>query len=446
VSIRDLHHEPSVGGIVLTLRDVTERRRLQREHEERTRVDPLTGLGNRLLFEDAVERAVLAPTVSGVLLVDVDDFRTVNDVFGRQVGDELLRAVGARLLACLDGSRTVARLDGDGFGVLVEGVGDALDVDALVGHVVDEFTAPFVVLGSTVTVRLAVGVATTDDADDAGQLLGRAGEALRAAKSRGRGHWCRYEAALHQEIVERTRLRTELADAIAGDGLVLRYRPIVELGSGRPDGFESVAGWPHPVGLTGIAEESGLVGPLGSWVLDRSIRDAVGWHHLFPDDPPHVSVRVSARQFRAPGFVEHVLTLINRHGLAPHLLTLAISGSLLLAEPDEVREDLSILRNAGLRISIDGFGAGNMSHLHRVPADVLKLDRSLVDTSRQYDLVAGIVRLARTLRLDVVAEDTGTATDRSLLHAIGCRYLIGHPMPADEVVPWLMAHLDLVPS
>jgi diguanylate cyclase (GGDEF)-like protein/PAS domain S-box-containing protein len=453
VSIRDLRHEPSVNGTVLTLRDVTDRRRLQHELERRAYVDPLTGLGSRLLFQDEVQRAAAAPTVTGVLLVDLDDFRTVNETFGHEPADELLRAVGARLVSAVADARTVARLGADEFGVLVEGATDAVQIDRLVAGLLDRFTTPFVILGSTLTVRVSVGVATTADTDDPGQLLSRAGVALRTAKAAGKGRWRRYEAALHREILDRAQLRTELEHAIAADQLVLYYQPIVELDTGRAAGFESLVRWQHPErgllppgAFIDLAEESGLIGALGARVLERAVREAVGWQETLPE-PPYVSVNVSARQFRTPGFVEHVLTLISRYGLAPHLLTLEITESLLLADPEQVREDLSILRSAGIRVSIDDFGTGysSLSYLHQVPADVLKLDKSFVDTMsvsiRQYDLVAGIVHLARTLRLDVVAEGIETTTERTLLSGTGCAYgqgyLIAKPMPAEEVVPWL---------
>ncbi|GIJ55067.1 GGDEF domain-containing phosphodiesterase [Virgisporangium aurantiacum] len=397
-AIRDLRHEPTVDGIVLTLRDITERRRRQRELEERAYLDPLTGLGSRLLFEDELERAAAAPTVTGVLLVGVDATPT----------DELLRAVGERLRACLDG-RTVARLGADEFGVVVENAGDEIDglADSILGRVPG---------------RVSIGAATTAttdaDADGPGQLLDRAGVALRTARSQGGGRRRRYDAALHREIAERTRLRDDLRQALADGHLALRYQPIVDLGSGRAVGLGSRVCWTHPERgpvppdvVTELAEESGLTAALGSWVLDRSIRDAVGWQCRFPSDPPRVSVTVPAGQFRTPGFVEHVLTLINRHGLEPYLLTLEITESLLLAGPAEVRGDLSILRNAGLRIAVGDFGT--LSCLYDV--DVLTL--STADPG----LVAGVVRLARTLRLDVVADGTEP------------------PMPSDEVLPWLTA-------
>jgi diguanylate cyclase (GGDEF)-like protein/PAS domain S-box-containing protein len=460
VSIRNLRHEPSVNGIVLTLRDVTDRRRLQRELEERAYLDPLTGLGSRLRFQDDVERAAEADTVTGVLLIDIDEFRTVNEAYGSHAADDLLRAVGNRLSGCLEGEvdASVARLGADEFGVVVEGARDAAQIDRLVDRVMARFTEPFVLHGSTLTVQLSIGIATTVDASDHGQLLSQAGAALRNAKSTGKGRWRRYEAALHREIIDQAQLRAELEHAISTDQLVLHFQPIIELESGRTDGFESLVRWQHPekgllppIAFIELAEESGLIVPLGDWVLEHSLREAATWQERFPADPPHVSVNVSARQFRSPDFVDHVLALVDQFGLAPHLLTVEITESLTLAEPERVRAELSVLCNAGVRVSIDDFGTGysSLSYLHQVPADILKLDKSFVDTMsispRQYDLVHGIVQLARTLRLDVVAEGIETPADRALLTMTGCRfgqgYLISRPMPGPDVVPWLTANL-----
>jgi diguanylate cyclase (GGDEF)-like protein/PAS domain S-box-containing protein len=458
VSIRNLRHEPSVNGIVLTLRDVTDRRRMQRELEERAYLDPLTGLGSRLRFQDDVERAAAADTVTGVLLVDIDDFRTVNEAYGSHAADGLLRDVGSRLRDCLDDRASVARLGADEFGVVVEGARDTAQIDRLVDGIMCRFGEPFILNGSTLTVQLSIGVATTADAADQGQLLSQAGAALRNAKSTGKGRWRRYEAALHREIIDQAQLRAELEHAIAADQLVLHFQPIIELESGRADGFESLVRWQHPKNgllppgaFIELAEESGLIIPLGAWVLEHSLREAAGWQEQFPDDPPHVSVNVSARQFRSPGFVDHVLELVDEVGLAPRLLTVEITESLVLAEPERVRSELSVLRNAGVRVSIDDFGTGysSLSYLHQVPADILKLDKSFVDTmsvsNRQYDLVHGIVQLAGTLKLDVVAEGIETPADRSLLTMTGCRfgqgYLISRPMPGPDVAPWLTATL-----
>ncbi|SDS70270.1 putative bifunctional diguanylate cyclase/phosphodiesterase [Actinoplanes derwentensis] len=458
VSLRNLRHEPSVNGIVLTLRDVTDRRRMQRELEERAYLDPLTGLGSRLRFQDDVERAALSANFTGVLLVDIDEFRTVNEAFGHHTADELLRAVGRRLRDCLRAPSSVARLGADEFGAVVEGARDAAEIDRLLDEVMCRFTEPFVLAGSSLTVQLSIGVATTADADNHEQLLSQAAAALRNAKSTGKRRWRRYEAALHREIIGQAQLRAELEHAITADQLVLHFQPIIELESGRVDGLESLVRWQHPVkgllppaGFIELAEESGLIVPLGMWVLEHSLREAVKWQELFPQDPPHVSVNVSARQFRSPGFVDQVLVLVDQMGLAPHLLTVEITESLLLTEPEQVRAELCVLRNAGVRVSIDDFGTGysSLSYLHQVPADILKLDKSFVDTmsvsSRQHDLVQGIVQLAHTLALDVVAEGIETVTDRALLTATGCRYgqgyLISRPIPEPDVVAWLTANL-----
>ena len=410
------------------------------------------GLDGRLLFHHEVERAAAAGTVTGVLLIDINDLGTINEAVGSHAADALLRAVGDRLAKCVEGAATVAHLGADGFCIVIKCASDAAEIDRLVDHIMTQFAQPFIALGRTLTVQLSMGVAFAE-----ADRLGQAGAALCSAKSTGRGRWRPCEAALHRGNLYQTQLRAELENAIAADQLVLHYQPIIELDTGRAHGLE-----PGP--LATPQQRSPTSGdvhqhcrgvrthrPAGGWVLEHSIREAVTWQREFPDYPPHVSINVSARQFHCPGFVDHVLSLIDRFGLPPYLLTLEITESVLLAEAEQVRRRLSTLRNKGIRISIDDFGTGysSLSYLYQIPADILKLDKSFVDSmslsGRQYDLVQGIVQLARTLKLDIVAEGIETSTHHSLLSATGCRfgqgYLISRPMPAPDTISWLTTNL-----
>ncbi|WP_432826792.1 putative bifunctional diguanylate cyclase/phosphodiesterase [Dactylosporangium sp. CA-092794] len=459
VTVRDLTGEPTVAGRVLTLHDVTDRRRLERELLDRAYRDQLTGLGNRLRFQDGVHAATAEAAREGgapaaVLLIDIDGFRTVNDTMGQDVGDELLRAFAGRLAAACPGAATVARLGGDEFGVLV--TGDEVDrVEELAQRILDESGAPFVVAGSAVTAQPSIGVATTDDAADAAHLLATADVALNSAKATG-NRWRRYEPAMDARTMRRMRLRTDLDQALADDAFVLHYQPIVDLRSGLPRGFEALVRWQHPaLGLVPplefieIAEECGLIVPLGDWVMRHAIAAAVRFRERYPSAELGMSVNVSVRQFRSPGFVQRVLTELARAGLESGALTIEITESLLLGDDERINADLAALRAAGIRVSIDDFGTGysSLSYLHRVPVDGLKLDKSFVDTiatsRRQHDLVHGIVQLARTLDLDVVAEGIETATHRQLLIELGCGYgqgyLFTRPLPYADLPPWLDA-------
>jgi diguanylate cyclase (GGDEF)-like protein/PAS domain S-box-containing protein len=461
ISIRDLRTEPTVAGLVFTLRDVTERRRLERELRERAYLDPLTGLGNRLQFHDCVQRAIdsRAGGTVCVLLINIDDFRVVNDTMGQAVGDELLIAIGGRLALTLGERGPVARLGADEFGVVATLAGDPA-AERLAAEVLAAFDEPFLAAGTVLTVQPSIGVATagtTTDAASAQRLLTQADVALGTAKTEGKARWRRYEASLHAQVLRRMELRTELDQALADGAFTVYYQPIVDIATGLPCGLEALVRWQHPTRGTvpplefiQIAEESGLIVPLGEWVLHAALVSAAGWRRAYPDDPPYVSVNVSVRQFRAPGFVERVMAQLTATGLPPHLLTLEITESLLLGDQERIYADIVRLRAAGIRISIDDFGTGysSLSYLHRVPVDAVKLDKSFVDTiaasSQQFDLVRGIIQLVSTLHLKVVAEGVETADDRARLAEAGCGYAQGYmfaqPMPEPEVDGWLRAH------
>ena len=268
---------------------------------------------------------------------------------------------------------------------------------------------------------------------------------------------------MHARTVRRMRLRADLDQALADEAFVLHYQPIVDLSSGRPNGFEALVRWRHPLlGLVPptefieIAEDSGMIVPLGDWVMRHAIRAAVRLRTLPGAEQLTMSINVSVRQFRAPGFVQRVLTELGHVGLPATALTIEITESLLLGDDEHIDTSLNVLRQAGVRISIDDFGTGysSLSYLHRVPVDTLKLDKSFVDSiasaSRQHDLVHGIVQLAHTLDLDVVAEGIETETHRQLLVELGCAngqgYLFARPTPETDVPAWLATVDTTAPS
>jgi diguanylate cyclase (GGDEF)-like protein/PAS domain S-box-containing protein len=449
VTIGDMRREPGVNGLVITVRDVTQRQRLEQELITRAYLDPLTALGNRLQFQDDVAAAQAdAAGLCGVMMINVDGFRVVNDTMGHEVGDELLRAVAKRLSGVLAGQGTVARLGADEFGAVIDDAPDIAHVEQLAEQIVHVCAEPFHVGGSVVNVHVRVGVATTADAHTAKALLSQADVALDTAKGTSR-RWRRYESSLHAEVIDRMQVRTDLDRAFAAGAFLLHYQPIVDLSSTRTVGFEALLRWPHPTrGMVPpatfipIAEESGLIVPLGGWILRTAVAAAAHWRLLDPDGAPYVSVNVSVRQFRAPEFVDQVLAELARHELPPALLTLEITESLLLGEQEEIRADIARLREAGIKVSIDDFGTGysSLSYLHRVPVDTLKLDKSFVDSMssspQQLALISGIIQLADTLSIEVVAEGVETAEEYRLLSDAGCAlgqgYLFARPMPEDD--------------
>jgi diguanylate cyclase (GGDEF)-like protein len=441
------------------VRDVTERRQLERELTHQAFHDSLTGLANRVLFRDRVEHAVARAQrdsgLVGVLFIDLDDFKVVNDTLGHAVGDQLLIAVAERIAGVLRPHDTAARLGGDEFAALIEDTGSAQDIEQTAERIVNALSAPFTVDGETVSGVASVGVGTTADASEASELLRQADLALYVAKGEGKGRWRRYQSDLHTTLVERLELRGALDQALHEDQFLLHYQPIVDLASGVPVGFEALVRWQHPTHgmippgqFIEVAEESGLIVPIGSRVLEQAIAAAAGWQRRLPPGRAHyVSVNVSARQFRTPGFVDQVTRVLDASGVAPGTLMLEITESLLLRDDDQVWADLNALRERGVRLAIDDFGTGysSLSYLRTMPIDVLKIDKSFIDdmvaSRQQRAVVAAIVRLAETLDLRVVAEGIEQNDHRDLLRRMGCPlgqgYLFARPLPEDEAFAML---------
>ncbi|HEX6871344.1 MAG TPA: EAL domain-containing protein, partial [Micromonosporaceae bacterium] len=463
VTCRDLRTDPTVRGLVVTLRNVTERRRLERELTHRAFHDSLTGLANRVLFGERVAQAMARSAwdgrIIGVLFIDLDDFKVVNDTMGHEMGDELLVSVARKLSATLRTNDVAARLGGDEFAALIEDARDTDDVELVAERMIAMFAEPFLINGTQLHASASIGVATTADASDGRDLLRQADLALYVAKGAGKGRWRRYQSALHTAIVERLQLRAELDQAIPDGALALRFQPIVDLRTGHTNAFEALVRWYHPTrGLIlpnqfiDVAEESGLIVPIGNWVLEKALDAAADWHRELADQPgpadaPYVSVNVSARQFRMPDFANRVRRELDRVGLPPSALMLEITESLLLRDDDQVWSDLTTLRQSGIRIAIDDFGTGysSLSYLRQVPVDVVKIDRSFIDTmsssAQQRALVEGIVRLAHTLGLKVIAEGIERISDRELLAAMGCPmgqgYLFSQPLTDNEATKWM---------
>jgi diguanylate cyclase (GGDEF)-like protein len=460
VSGRDLRADPTVRGLVITLRDVTERRRLEDELTHRASHDSLTGLANRVLFQDrlrqSVARARRTGAVVGMLFVDLDDFKVVNDTLGHDVGDRLLVAVGQRLADCLRAQDTAARLGGDEFAALIDDARDVQEIEQVAARINAALAEPFPLGDGVVSGVASIGVATTDEADDEEALRRQADLALYDAKAAGKGQWRRFQPALHTAVLARLELRAGLDRAVAGNQFELRYQPITELTTGAAVGFEALVRWRHPTrGLIppsqfiAVAEETGLIVQIGDWVLTQALLDARRWPRDGRGGQRYVSVNVSVRQFRGPGFVDRVLAEVTRSGLPPGALMLELTESLLLRDDEGVWADLAALRQAGVRIAIDDFGTGysSLSYLRHVPIDVLKVDRSFVDaiatSAQQRALVDGVIRLAHTLGLEVVAEGIEDPAERELLIAMGCRqgqgYLFARPLSFREAAEWVRA-------
>jgi diguanylate cyclase (GGDEF)-like protein/PAS domain S-box-containing protein len=466
----DLRADPTVGGVVLTLRDVTERQRLEGELRHHAYHDPLTGLANRRSLQDrlgrAFEQAERIGRTASLLLIDLDDFKDVNDTKGHGVGDELLVAVADRLRAGVRPQDLAARLGGDEFAVLLPDVEGPADADGLAGRLTRAFDRPFTLADSVVGTGASIGVASTDGCASAEELLRNADLALYAAKGEGKRSWRHYDPALHDQAIGRAALREHLTKAIADEAVQLHYQPVVEIGDGRVAGFEALARWPHPVrGMVGpevfipLAEETGQILPLGRLLLRRAVADAAAWNRRraaadaeaggLAVPPLHVAVNVSLRQFRDNRFAAETTGLLEAAGLPPDLLVLELTESDLMRNHDEqARRTLAVLKERGVRIAIDDFGTGysSLSYLRDLPIDIVKIDKSFVadipTSAEQAALVEGIIRIADGLGLSVVAEGVETQQQWDLLGGCDCDfgqgYLFAQPM-SSECVDVLLA-------
>jgi diguanylate cyclase (GGDEF)-like protein/PAS domain S-box-containing protein len=459
IAFRDLRDDPTVDGLVLTVRDVTERRQLERDLTHQAFHDSLTGLANRVLFQDRVQHSLARADrhggLVGVLIIDLDDFKIINETMGHHIGDELLVAVAGRLQGVLRAADTAARLGGDEFAALIEDATHSSEIDEVAQRIVAALAKPFGLGHETVSSAASVGVATTTEASTAEELLRQADMALYVAKGAGKNQSRRYQATLHTALVERLELRTALDHAVSEGAFALHYQPIVALATGDLVGFEALVRWPHPTrGLVPpgefieVAEECGLIVPIGAWVLDHALETTASWLAATPPGRlQYVSVNVSARQFRSPRFAAMVGEALERFGVPRSALMLEITESLLLRDDEQVWADLTALRDSGVRIAIDDFGTGysSLSYLRKFPIDVLKIDKSFIDdlvsSEQQRAVVDAIVRLAQTLNLTVVAEGIEEPAQRDLLAEMGCPlgqgYLFSRPVPTINATAWL---------
>ena len=464
----DLRADSTVGGLVLTLRDVTKQHELETTLKHWAFHDALTGLPNRLLFQDrtahGLARARRDGTIAGVLFVDLDDFKVVNDTLGHGVGDELLVAAGLRLSAVVRDADTAARLGGDEFAILIEHVADAAAVETFAERVVQAFSEPFnLTTGSAITTA-TVGIATTEDSEDVDDLLRHADLALYAAKAAGKRRWRRYQPVLSAGLIRRRELQTALEEAVSSSAFKVAYQPIADLTTGEVVGFEALVRWPHPQWgmlqpdqFITLAEETGYIVPIGTWVLEQAPADLARWQHRMPRKTlPYVSVNVSARQFREPGFVDNVRRVLAASRLPPSAVMLELTESVLLPRDDRVHSELMELRATGVKLAIDDFGTGysSLSYLQELPVDVLKIDKTFVDgigtSEQQQALVEGIIRIARTLRLEVIAEGIENEVQRDLLVMMGCQfgqgYLLAMPMTPEEAETLISIGRAVVPG
>jgi diguanylate cyclase (GGDEF)-like protein/PAS domain S-box-containing protein len=456
----NLADDPSIRGLVVTIRDVGERKTLEEQLHHRAFYDPLTELPNRALFEDRVRHAVARSRRDGspiaVLFLDLDDFKTVNDSLGHAAGDELLRQVAARLYDCTRASDTAARLGGDEFGVLVERLADGEVADAVAERVHDGLERPFHVLGNEIFIRASVGIATSEEGVAADDLMRNADIAMYAAKTAGKGRSEIFRPSMHVAARKRLQLTGDLRRAVRDGNFTVQYQPLVDLEDGALLGVEALVRWQHPTlgeippnDFIPLAEETGLIIPIGRFVLGEACRQAKAWENAEePDRSVYVSVNLSARQFRPAGqVVDDVRRATEEAGIHPSRLMLEITESVLMQDRELIVSELKRLRELGTRIAIDDFGTGYsaLSYLRQFPIDTVKIDRSFVhDLARGASdaaLVRSVVELGEALEMEIIAEGIEHRQQLDSLSELRCTvgqgFYFARPMDAEDVTELL---------
>ena len=439
--------------------EIAERRLADQRVVHMAHHDALTGLPNRTLLADRVGQAIARAHRSGgklaVLFLDLDRFKNVNDSFGHAVGDMLLTAVSARLTASRREEDTVARLGGDEFIVSIPDVSDAAEAEAAAARILSDLAKPFTINGHQLHADVSIGISLYPrDGDTAETLMRNADTAMYHAKESGRGNYQFFSAQLTERVSRRLSTETNLRRALERGEFSVHYQPLMNLASGRVDGAEALLRWPQqderlvsPVEFIPIAEETGLIVPLGEWVLLEACAQAQAWQALHPG--LRIAVNLSARQFRQKNLIGMIEQVLGESRLHPSLLELELTEGMLMHNVEEATHILARLDEIGVRLAIDDFGTGysSLSYLKRFPIHTLKIDRSFVrDISTDPDdaaIVTAIVAMARSLNLRVTAEGVETEEQAAFLRSLTCDqaqgFHFGRPMPAAEFAARLSA-------
>jgi diguanylate cyclase (GGDEF)-like protein len=448
-------HQPMAdGGWVATYEDISERRRAEARIAHMAHHDALTDLPNRVLFRERMEAAFARldryDEALTVHCIDLDRFKAVNDTLGHPVGDALLKTVADRLLSCVRGTDLVARLGGDEFAILQTANEEALAADALARRVLEALSAPYDLDGQHVVIGASIGIAVApQDGATSDQLLKNSDLALYRAKAEGRGTHRLFEPAMDAELQARRVVELDLRKALAAGEFEVYYQPLVNLQSGEITGCEALVRWHHPErGLVPpaefipIAEEIGLIGKIGDWVLRQACRQAASW-----PKPIKVAVNLSAVQLKNPNFAQTVVLALADSGMAANRLELEITESVFLQDNEATLAILHQLRSLGVRIAMDDFGTGysSLSYLRSFPFDKIKIDRSFVhDLATRVDCMAivhSVATLGQRLGMVTTAEGIETAEELEQVRMTGCTegqgYYFGRPAPARDLLAML---------
>jgi diguanylate cyclase (GGDEF)-like protein len=446
--------------VVLNFRDVTERRQLTEQLRHQALHDPLTGLANRALFRNLVQHALAGSerhfTPSAVLYLDLDGFKQVNDRLGHAAGDQLLVEVALRLRGSLRSEDTAARLGGDEFAVLLDRADQAAAVH-VAQRVLSSLVLPLEIRGERVEVGGSLGVAVSGEGvESAEELIRHADLAMYFAKEEGKGGVRVFEPAMQARVRRRLELESDLRRALEHKEFTLHYQPILGLRSGKVAAVEALVRWEEPDRAGSIlpgefiplAEETGLIVPLGRWVLNTACHQVHLWQSHFAGEPPlALSINLSAKQFWDPALAEDVAAALAASGLEAGSLTLEIAEPVLMRDVEATRERLLALKRLGVRVAIDDFGGGQSAlfHLRRFPVDAIKIDKVFVDGvgggSSDEEVTQGIIELAHKLSLQTVAEGIEATDQIARLDRMGCQlgqgFSLARPMDADGLEAFL---------
>jgi diguanylate cyclase (GGDEF)-like protein/PAS domain S-box-containing protein len=445
--------------VIGTVLDITERKSAEEALQHQAFHDALTGLPNRALFTDRLEHALLRAGRQdksvAVLFLDLDNFKVVNDSLGHAQGDALLAIVAQRLRDCLRSADTGARLGGDEFTVLLEDVACADEAIAVAERIARALRVPVVLQGREVVVSASIGIAIGLPSGAGNDLMREADLAMYRAKVNGKARCALFDPRLELRAMERLELETDLRQALARGEFRVHYQPIVSLHDETIVGVEALVRWEHPerglvqpLAFIPVAEETGLIIPIGKWVLEQACQQSRLWQQEFPlRRPLCISVNLSARQLQHPGLVADVAEAVQDAGMDPATLELEITETVVMQDAEATDATLRALKAIGIRLAIDDFGTGysSLSYLKRFPVDTLKIDRSFVDglgsDSQDTAIVHSVAALARALDLSVTGEGVETAAQHVLLQRLGCDlaqgYLYARPVPAVELTALL---------
>lgn len=448
----NLLQNPNIHGIVFNAHDITERKIAEESLQYQAFHDPLTGLPNRALFLDRLQQALARTerqhSAIAILFLDFDNFKVINDSLGHEAGDQLLLTVAERLCTCVRPGDTVARLGGDEFTILLEDLTNNYPVDELVARIQASLYKPLSLKGQEVIITVSIGIAlNTSPTDEPTELMRAADVAMYQAKAQGKAKSVFFEPYMDVHAKARLLLELELRRALEQDEICVYYQPIITMATGSIMGVEALVRWQHPQhgivlpsAFMTVAEETGLIIPIGQRVIELACHQLSEWQQQYPDQPPlRLNINLSARQFQHPTLIADIQCVIEATGLSAQQLEFEITESLLLEDNARTRQTLDALKKLGVHLALDDFGTGysSLAYLYRLPIDTVKIDRSFINhlgvNTEAISIVNAVMNFAQTMKLQVTAEGIETDEQYGFVRNLGCQFGQGYyftkPLP-----------------